>query len=961
MANALTLSWARGAELPPRPDLPETLLEGIHKRLDQSPLARLWTVDSLGLPTHVFYRDLWPRAARIAEGLASNGLEQGEVVAILAGSVPDVVAVFWACLMGGYTILPLSGRARRAREMGQFHALNAVIDQLPGARILADVENRKLAQVLSGERALDLAHIEELGAGEPRRAAAAANPVCWLPTSGSTGRDKLAGLSEATLLARRFHRSNSNTTPGDVQMWISDPDSVNGLNAAFVHSPDWVQVSPTQVLARPDLVLDLAERLKVRSLALTSSLARLVAQVTESTLHIRNLSALDRVTMGAETVDPKVARRLTEAFRRHDAAGVQISAGYGTTETGMLVTGARITPHAPADGAALILGHPAAGVELRIVGDDGGLLPEGETGAVEARCPGMMFSRYVHATGRAAGFCTDGWWQTGDLGRLEGGRLSLHGRLSQVVAIHGRKLALDDIESALASAVGDGRRAVACRLAIEEGEQFGVMVYGPPEPGLQGAVRRLIGERFGVQPAHIGFAAMEALPLGPTGKLLRLQVAQMLAEVAAPLIEAQVGSADLDDRLHALWRECLPQGAEISPDSHFFADGGDSLAAQHLFAGVEEQFGLDLRTSAFFTDPTLRHLAELVRDEAPQKVVALAMNWALPSELHQTLMAKLENWPGERPTQDLLMAGLNTAGRLPPLFWVFQIEQEFTALAAQLGPDQPLYGFRSGHGVYSYDEDILQLVALRYVQDVLAVCPDGPLFIGGNCQGGRVALVMAQHLLRRQIQLPLLILMEWGFELTAYVGDVLFLHGHSSLEGNPWLRHAEPEQAWRRLLRRVETAAIPGSHGMYFLPANAPGLATVLAKNMAEAGARPPVMLPELARRADIQVRAAPERMTGGQRQSLQVTVRNLGRMTWPCGLSLGNYWLNAGGGTVQWRDGRVTAPALKPDEAVELLLDVTAPEAPGDYQLKIDMVEEGGSWFDRKHQILPTLRIRVS
>lgn len=924
-------------------------------------MARLWTVDPLGRPEPVFYRDLWPRAARIAAGLATTGVPQGAVVAVLASAVPDVVAVFWACLKGGYTLLPLSGRARRARELGQAETLATVISQIFNVHLLADAENLGLAHALTGDGILDLAQIEALGAGQPDIATIAADPVCWLPTSGSTGTDKLAGLSETVLLARRFQRRDIGTTPGDVQMWVYDPDSVTGLNAAFVDAPDWVQVSPAQVLARPVLVLELAERLKVRRLALTCSLARLVAQAAESAPAVRDLSTLARITMGAETIETDVVGRLSAALRRHQGAGVRITAGYGTTETGTLVTGALVTAEATAVREPVTLGQPAAGVELRIVGNGDSLLPAGEIGAVEVRCPGLMFSRYAQAMGDDAGFKADGWWQTGDLGRLEDGRLSLHGRLRQVIAVRGRKIALDEMENALAQVVGNGQRAVACRLDDGATEQFGVLVFGPPDAGLPAAIRRLVGERFGVQPARIGFAAMADIPLGTTGKLLRPQVAQMLAEMAAPVLTGPAGHVDIDARLQALWRECLPQGASISPDSHFFADGGDSLAAQQLFAGVEEQFALNLRPAAFFADPTLRHLARLIFDEAPRPVLAPAMNWALPADLYARLIARLETWPGERPTQDRLMAGLNTAGRRPPLFWVFQSEQEFAALAARLGRDQPLYAFRSGHDVFGYDEDVVQLVALRYVQDVLAACPEGPLFIGGNCQGGRIALAMAQHLLRRRVHLPLLILMEWGFELSPYAGDVLFLHGASSLEGNPWLRHAEPEQAWRRHLRRVETAVIPGSHGAYFLPAHVPGLASVLARHMADAGARQPELVPLLARRADIRVMAAPTRMAAGQRLRLQVTVRNLSEMTWPDGVSLGNYWLDASGRRVQWRDGRMSAAGLKPAKSVDLLLDITAPQAPGDYQLTIDMVEEGGRWFDRGGQFVPTLPIRVT
>ncbi|ATQ68815.1 MULTISPECIES: AMP-binding protein [Methylosinus] len=962
MGEPALFSVARGAPLPQRPDLPATLLEGIRGRLERLPAARLWTVDAEGRPIATAYSELWPRADRIAAGLAEAGVGRGEAVALLAGSVPDFVAVFWACLMGGHALLPLSGRARRARETGRSDTLRALIDQLPGARVLADAQGGELARALAGKEALDLDAVERRGA-EARLVAPApaAEPLCWLPTSGATGRDRLAGLGEAALLARRFRRRDIGRSPDDVRMWVYDPDSVTGLNAAFIHAADWAQLSPTQVLARPELVLDLAERLEVRRLALTSSLARLVAEAAETAPQTRNLAALVKVAMGGETVDAAVARRLAEALARHGAARVRMFAGYGATETGSLVLGGEIARHASGVAAPIVLGGPAAGVDLRIVDEAGEPVPQGVIGAVEAHCPELMFSGYANAVGAAAGFGPGGWWRTGDLGRLEDGLLSLHGRIKQVIALRGRKLALEDIDAALAPAVGAERRAVACRLGGDGEERLGVMVFGAADAAIERAIRRAIGEAFGVQPARIGFAAMAALPLGSAGKLLRSPAAEMLEAAAAPPTAPRGVIGAVDARLGALWRERLPNGEEVSLDSHFFADGGDSLAALRLLAGVEAQFGQKLRAAAFFSDPTLRRLTELIAGRPTAKAAAPAMKWPLPPVMHERLAAELARWPGERPTPDRLMAGLNEAGRRPPLFWVFQSAQEFAALAAQLGPDQPLYGFRSGHGVYRYDEDSLQQVAMRYVQDVLAISPNGPLFVGGNCQGGRVALVMAEHLLRRRVHLPLLILMEWGFELTSYGGDVLFLHGHDSQEGHPWLRHAEPERAWRRALRRVEAESIPGRHGRYFLPAHAPGLADVLIRRMAEALARPPDMLPKAARLAELRAQAPPGRMAAGQRQILQVTVRNASAMAWPEGLSLGNYWLDTSGRTLRWRDGRVTTPALKPGESADLSLEATAPETTGVYDLAIDMVEEGGRWFDRRRRRAPVARVVVT
>lgn len=306
------------------------------------------------------------------------------------------------------------------------------------------------------------------------------------------------------------------------------------------------------------------------------------------------------------------------------------------------------------------------------------------------------------------------------------------------------------------------------------------------------------------------------------------------------------------------------------------------------------------------------------------------------------------------------MAGFNVEGTRPPLFWIFQAPQEAAALADALGPDQPLYAFRSGHSVFPYDDDTLQAVALRYAQDVLAVCPAGPLFVGGNCQGGRVAFVLASVLLARKIPVPLLILMEWGFELAHYGGEVLFLYGQESLEGSPWLRHAAPELAWQRYLRRWDTQVIAGQHTHYFLPTNVPALAYVLQQRLTAAASKPPDTVARCARHAVVSLGPLPEHLVPGQDFTVTAEVRNASAVSWSEGLSLGNYWVDPRGHFDKWRDGRVFLPVLGPDESASCTLEMQAPTEAGIWTLVVDVVEEGGVWFDRALRTAPSVRIAV-
>ena len=126
--------------------------------------------------------------------------------------------------------------------------------------------------------------------------------------------------------------------------------------------------------------------------------------------------------------------------------------------------------------------------------------------------------------------------------------------------------------------------------------------------------------------------------------------------------------------------------------------------------------------------------------------------------------------------------------------------------------------------------------------------------------------------------------------------------------------------------------------------------------------------LPDSAYRAQISSNDQSGVMKAGTKESLRVTVKNIGTGVWPSRAPPGsiglvrvaNRWL-AGDGTrvVNELDSRAMLPRdLGPGDEAEFTLNITVPEAPGDYVLEVDMVHEGVTWF---HQIgSPTLRWNV-
>jgi acyl-CoA synthetase (AMP-forming)/AMP-acid ligase II len=125
--------------------------------------------------------------------------------------------------------------------------------------------------------------------------------------------------------------------------------------------------------------------------------------------------------------------------------------GYGMTEMAGYVTALDWRDDARARRSGM--GVPLPGVELRIVDGEGSAVPTGEIGAIRVRGPGM-FSGY-HKEPQGSGLDAEGWFVTGDLGRVEAdGSFRFVGRSKDLLRVKGINVSPVEVEQVLAGHVG---------------------------------------------------------------------------------------------------------------------------------------------------------------------------------------------------------------------------------------------------------------------------------------------------------------------------------------------------------------------------------------------------------------------------------------------------------------------------------------------------------------------------
>lgn len=233
-----------------------------------------------------------------------------------------------------------------------------------------------------------------------------------------------------------------------------------------------------------------------------------------------DFSSLVYCVSGGEPLPDAVADGFKNRF------GVTINEGYGLTETAPCTNWCR--PH---EYKRKSVGKAITGVEERIVGPDGQVLGVNVDGEVQIRGPNIMKGYYKLPELTAQVLTPDGWFKTGDMGRIdEDGHLYITGRIKEMLIIGGENVFPREIEEVLdqhptvkASAVigvmDESRGEVPVAFVeMKEGAEF-------DEKALRSHCRNFLAQ-FKV-PRDIRL--IDELPRNPTGKIMRRELKAMAA------------------------------------------------------------------------------------------------------------------------------------------------------------------------------------------------------------------------------------------------------------------------------------------------------------------------------------------------------------------------------------------------------------------------------------------------
>lgn len=209
---------------------------------------------------------------------------------------------------------------------------------------------------------------------------------------------------------------------------------------------------------------------------------------------------------------------LVETFR--DKFGLPLLEGFGLTETSPIVT--LSTPWACKPG---FVGKPLPHQQLRIVGENGANLGPNQDGELWIKGPNVMRGYHRDPQATAAVLTPDGWFKTGDIGRLDAeGYLAITGRKKEMIIMAGEKIAPGEIEDALRKHPAVLLVAV---VGIKDDQRGEVPVaFVQLEPGIEARptaqeLRAFVRTRLAAYKTPREVYFVSEMPRSPTGKILK--------------------------------------------------------------------------------------------------------------------------------------------------------------------------------------------------------------------------------------------------------------------------------------------------------------------------------------------------------------------------------------------------------------------------------------------------------
>ncbi|MDI6025193.1 malonyl-CoA synthase [Corticibacterium sp. UT-5YL-CI-8] len=478
--------------------------------------SRTWTYD-----------DALALSGRMANALETLGVRPGDRVAVQVEKCAEALILYLACVRSGAIYLPLN-IAYTLTELDYFIGdaepkLVVVSSSARDGIELVAKPHGAMVETLDDDGTgslLDLAREEPADFSNAQRSEDDLAAILY--TSGTTGRSKGAMLSHGNLLSNALALKDYWRVTSDDRLIHALP--IFHTHGLFVSTNVSLLAGASMFLLSkfdPEVVLSLMPKA-----TMLMGVPTFYVRLLQSPRLDRQATANIRLFISGSA--PLLAETHTEFQAR---TGHAILERYGMTETNMNTSN-------PYEGKRIAgtVGFPLPGVAVRVTDPaSGAVLPQDETGMIEIKGPNVFKGYWRMPEKTAAEFTADGFFISGDLGKIDGeGYVHIVGRSKDLVISGGYNIYPKEVETEIDQIEGVVESAVIGVPHPDFGEGVTAVVVCKPNAAVdEKTIAAALQDRLAryKQPKRIIFA--DDLPRNTMGKVQKNILRQQYADLYA--------------------------------------------------------------------------------------------------------------------------------------------------------------------------------------------------------------------------------------------------------------------------------------------------------------------------------------------------------------------------------------------------------------------------------------------
>jgi len=412
------------------------------------------------------YGELYQRVTKLAHALRDMGIKKGDFIGMLQVNCNEYVEVYFATALLGGVFVPLNFRAKgeeleyminkaeiKMLFVGKryIEVIDSIKGMLPTVRYYIGLETQEDGPVLPYEKLLGNVKKEE----DLRADIEDDDLTILMFTSGTTGRPKAVPLRHDSFVSYALNDAEPASPETEERCLLAVPFyHVMGLQSLLIS----VYAGRTIILMRQFDTkewFEIAQRWRIERTILVPTMLKRI--IDDPDFGKYDLSSLKVITYGAAPMPFEVIKKAIELM-----PNVWFFNGYGQTETAATLTvlgpldhkieGTEEEKEKKWKRLRQSIGRPMPDVKIRIVDEQGRLLPPNVVGEIQAKGPRIMKEYYKDEERTAKTFTDDGWLRTGDMGYIdEDGYVYLTGRVDDLIIRGGENISPEEVEEVINS------------------------------------------------------------------------------------------------------------------------------------------------------------------------------------------------------------------------------------------------------------------------------------------------------------------------------------------------------------------------------------------------------------------------------------------------------------------------------------------------------------------------------